>query len=126
MKQNFPRLFKFIFNTIFRQYVNYPNSIEGIATVVNASIPNQLDIKWNRSSGGGGIYNLLDTDYSNYALVYSCKEYDWGVFTVRNEFAYVLSRYRTIKSQEVFDSWKEKLTPYADISKLQMTDQENC
>ena len=88
------------------------------------STPNQLSIEF--STGSTGFYNVLDTDFSNYALVYSCEESNWGLFTVKHEYAWILSRFRSIQSQEAFDSWKGKLAKYTNVNRLQVTDQENC
>ena len=35
-------------------------------------------------------YDIIDTDYANYAFVYSCESFFWGWYT--NEYAWILQR----------------------------------
>ena len=62
------------------------NTIEGRATCAGAS----CKVKFEAFYIPPGNYQLLDTDYTNYAVVYSCTNFFFGLF--RNELAWVLGR----------------------------------
>ena len=47
-----------------------------------------------------GSYNILDTDYDNYAVIYGCDNFFWGNFHI--EQAWLLNRYRKDKNQHEY------------------------
>mmetsp|Transcript_1437 Transcript_1437/g.2514 ORF Transcript_1437/g.2514 Transcript_1437/m.2514 type:complete len:143 (-) Transcript_1437:43-471(-) len=50
-------------------------------------------------------YNVLDTDYDNYAVVYSCTSILFGLY--KSEFAWVLMRQPHLKDSEEFRNVEE-------------------
>jgi apolipoprotein D and lipocalin family protein len=72
-----------------------------------------------------GDYRVVNTDYKNYTIVYSCSDYFFGKFY----FAWILSRTPEL-SQVHLDNILAELETKYDISKAEMhfTDQslENC
>ena len=61
-------------------------TIDGIATC-KGSI---CKVKFNNFFIPVGNYNVLDTDYTNYAIVHSCRNQFFGLF--RSEVMWILSR----------------------------------
>jgi apolipoprotein D and lipocalin family protein len=67
-------------------------------------------------------YWVIDTDYENYSLVYSCEKR----FTFVTDVAYILSREKTLDAKLIALA-KDTLHSYGvDISKFTVTDQNNC
>ncbi|XP_033226444.1 apolipoprotein D-like [Belonocnema kinseyi] len=113
-------------NVLNRQ-VNFltgkPSSIEGTAELVGESGEGKLSVTFPSLPGGikGSLW-ILDTDYSSYAVVFSCQ--DFGIFSTKQ--AWILTRKR-IPSKEVL------LKAYAifdangfDRTYLIRTNQNNC
>jgi apolipoprotein D and lipocalin family protein len=69
-----------------------------------------------------GDYRVADTDYKNYAIVYSCTEIFFGKFY----FAWILSR-TPVLPQALLDNAFNQLETRFEISKdeMRMTDQTN-
>ncbi len=69
---------------------NRTETTSGIARIPNLNEPNKLKVKFDIQIFGqtvirpDGDYNVLDTDYVSYSLVYSCQETNllflWRVF----------------------------------------------
>jgi lipocalin len=96
-------------------------------TIGSASIPNLNEpSKLRLTFEFGPIkvtsdYWVLETDY-NYSLVYSCRT----TLGSKNEFAWILSRQRTL-NQATIDSLRSKLSSYGvDPNKFLIADQTNC
>ena len=67
-------------------------------------------------------YWVVDTDYNNYSLVWSCADYK----VVSLEFAWVLSRKQTL-DDAIVSRLKEKLASFEiDIRSFVVTNQTNC
>ena len=67
-------------------------------------------------------YWVVDTDYDNYSLVWSCADYKVASL----EFAWILSRKPTL-DDAIVTELKEKLASFdIDISSFVVTDQTNC
>ena len=104
-------------------------TVEGYATVKNLAEPNKLTVVFPFNifgytiSENGGAYNIIDTDYNTYSIVYSCSSY-FGF--MRIESAWLLSKQRTV-SQSVVDNAYAKMKQYGiDPSKFFDTVQTNC
>ncbi|OQV23858.1 putative Apolipoprotein D [Hypsibius exemplaris] len=61
----------------------------GVAYAPNASIPAKLKVKFDNQPNVGD-YWVVDTDYSNYAIVWSCKNIASGLFHI--SYSWVLGR----------------------------------
>ena len=68
-----------------------------------------------------GQYNVIETDYSSFALIYSCKDYLF--FNV--EYAWILSRTRTLDNDKL-QNLIEKFKIYTNVNNFLTTDQSNC
>ncbi|XP_037072578.1 apolipoprotein D-like [Pollicipes pollicipes] len=74
------------------------------------------------SFGSGPNYNVIDTDYHNYAIVWSCT--DMKLFNA--QILWILTRERFPDPYLIKDV-RRKIRRYGlDPSKLQRTDQKNC
>jgi apolipoprotein D and lipocalin family protein len=99
----------------------------GTASIPNAAVQSKFILKLSILSGlfkTSGNYWVVDTDYDNYSLVYSCKSY-LGI--MKSEAVWFLSRKRTL--DEVFyGRLTEKLSSFSKslVSKLIVQDQTNC
>ena len=70
-----------------------------------------------------GDYWVLDTDYDNYTLIYSCESI-LGVAHI--EFAWILARNMTV-DQSLTDRLMAELKGYGvDVTKFHKSDQEGC
>ncbi|XP_065133272.1 apolipoprotein D [Paramisgurnus dabryanus] len=69
--------------------------IEGTAKITDPSEPAKLQVSF--FEGAASPYWVLDTDYDNYTLVYSCTQL--GVLRV--EFSWIMSRDRTLPKETV-------------------------
>ena len=105
---------------------NKLTTIEGSARAPDANKPNQLlvilkvEIYPNVFLPTTGKYDVWDTDYNTYALVYSC------VSNQSSETAWILSRTRTL-SQSVIDRLESVLKARGvDPTKFRLTNQSNC
>lgn len=69
-----------------------------------------------------GTYWVIETDYDNFSLVYSCSK----ILGIRFEYAWILARTRTLDSN-VIQQAKNTLKLYnIDTSKFLVADQNNC
>jgi len=98
----------------------------GTAVAPNAAIPAALIVSFSSRRGPVGTtpnYNVIGTDYDNYALVYSCRQ------TSENEKVeslYVLTRERQ-PSQEVVDQAYKGLTDQGiSLEGIKLNIQTNC
>ncbi|KAK7108358.1 apolipoprotein D-like [Littorina saxatilis] len=70
-----------------------------------------------------GSYNVIDTDYGNYTLIYSCESI-LGVAHI--EFAWILARNMTLE-QSTTDRLMTELQGYGvDVTKFHKSDQVGC
>jgi lipocalin len=76
--------------------------MEGTAKIANASAPNQLTVQFPKKMGNytvytsTGSYNVLATDYTSYALVYSCSQ--TIPYIARMDSLWVLSRTKSLSN----------------------------
>ncbi|GFR71983.1 apolipoprotein D [Elysia marginata] len=98
------------------------DSIEGTAQVVDASSPAELSVDFGFGwPSNVPNYYILDTDYDNYSLVYSCSE----MFGVSVEFAWILTRERNANLD--VSALEQTLTDAGvDVANFETVDQQNC
>ena len=101
------------------------DTINGIAYIPNINEPNKLLVRLNIVINGVQIaqttsdYNVLETDYDNYALVYSCRPLS---SVTKFEVVWILSRKPTLSAQTV-QNLKQKLQRKGiDINRLSVID----
>jgi lipocalin len=95
----------------------------GKGLIKDASEPAKLEIEFKVGPiTNRGTYWVIDTDYTNYSLVYSCSK----ILGLKFEYAWILARDRTLDSN-VIQQAKNMLKMYnIDISKFLVSDQNNC
>jgi apolipoprotein D and lipocalin family protein len=97
------------------------SSIRGSAKVKNASEPAAFIVTFNTFEKGD--YNVITTNYVDYALVYACQNIP--IIDRKFEFIWILSRTKTL-AQSVVDELKKVLSDMgADVGSLKKTAQ-NC
>merc|ERR1712212_349863 len=81
-----------VHNVVTKEGATQPNDICGYATIPNIDKePGHLEIHF-QDVPVAGDYRVLDTDYDNWAAVYSCNDWDlFGFF----EYTYILTRSQT-------------------------------
>ena len=99
------------------------SGIQGIAYVKDLSTPNHLALKFPNIPLGE--YNVWETDYTGYALVYSCTQII--PLVLKNELIFILSRQTTLEKTTI-DRLKSLLTNngVSSVSNLIVTDQSSC
>ncbi|XP_066267199.1 salivary glue protein Sgs-3-like [Branchiostoma lanceolatum] len=95
----------------------------GRAYVPDPRVPSKLSIGFSRFLPKGP-YWVLDTDYSSYAVVWSCVSFVWGLFKV--EMAWILGRERTLDEDIMKDIVYEVTEMGIDAALFRMTDQTDC
>jgi lipocalin len=114
--------FQRIFGRLFELSVN------GKAVVIDKKKPNELSVAfYGRSNTNQSNYIVVDTDYDNYSIVYSCKKSN-SIFNPnsKTEYVWILSRKRTI-DEELLDSLLTTLMDLdVNVDKLTKTDQTGC
>jgi apolipoprotein D and lipocalin family protein len=110
---------------VWNQAVNFMGdytSIRGSAKVKNASEPAAFIVTFDNPVRKGD-YNVITSNYVDYALVYACQNIP--VIDRELQFIWILSRTKSL-SQAVVDELKKTLTDMgADIGSLMKTEQ-NC
>ena len=105
----------------------FPVSVSGSAVILDSAKPSELAVSFSsKNKQTSPNYFVLDTDYDNYSLVYSCRD-EKDIFNryKKVEYAWILTRSKDIKT-EVLNALKNKLASVgADPSKLTVTVQ-NC
>ncbi|XP_019616062.1 PREDICTED: cell wall protein DAN4-like [Branchiostoma belcheri] len=93
------------------------------AHVPDPEVPAKLSVGFSRF-WPKGPYWVLDTDYSGYAVVWSCINIVWGLFKV--EMAWILGRERTLDEDVMKDIVYEVTEMGIDAALFRMTDQTDC
>ncbi|WAR11660.1 APOD-like protein [Mya arenaria] len=109
-----------IFNSGFKD--NNPINATGDAYIPDLKNPAKLKLRFS-SLAPYGDYWVLDTDYTDYTLIYSCS----GVLGITHyEFAWILARQPTI-SAEVKTKLFNKVTAMGiDTTHFTKQDRSNC
>ncbi|KFM69602.1 Apolipoprotein D, partial [Stegodyphus mimosarum] len=101
-----------VVNTGISERSGKESTIEGKATIPDKNVPSKLKVKFNNMPFKAD-YWVLDTDYENYSVVYSC----FSVFKLFNaEYLWILSRTPTLE-----DATKENLYKFLDDNKIDRT-----
>jgi len=115
-----------VINRAYNQMTGTYGRIVGTATALDASVPAALRVYFPVSPKPPSAtpnYNVIGTDYDNYALVYDCRQisnYE------KEESLYVLTRERQ-PTQEVVDQAYKGLTDQGiSLEGIQLNTQTNC
>ena len=75
---------------------------------VDPDRPNEgaIQIKWTNWQPVWGAYDILQTDYDNYAVIYSCRAYWGGMF--KYEYAWILMRQPHLRGSPEFKEIERK------------------
>jgi hypothetical protein len=86
--------------------------------------PNKLSVVFE--NGNTGNYNVWDTDYVTYALVYSCKQLPSVLgIQLKQENAWILAREKSL-DESIVNNLRAKLEEnHIDLGQLAQVDQ-NC
>jgi lipocalin len=105
------------------------SSVDGYAFIADPTHPNKLTVNLPiivlnetivRSSAD---YEVVETDYTNYALVYSC--INLPLVNYKDEFVWILSRTKTLDIK-VINNLKEKLTKLGVDTKHLVVIDQSC
>ena len=98
-------------------------NVTGVAQSRSADEPNKLLV--NFDNGSLGDYNVWETDYESYALVYSCKPITSVLgLQLKSENVWILSRSKTL-SPVIVERLRTKLqTAGVDPSNLSIVQQD--
>jgi lipocalin len=97
--------------------------LPGSAVIPNLDEPNRLIVTFNQSLGPIGFqtdgrYNVIDTDYETYSLVYSCSKI---AYFFKSESAWILTREKVLDETKL-EELKMKF-PDGVVRNLKKTDQ---
>nr|XP_002740542.1 PREDICTED: apolipoprotein D-like [Saccoglossus kowalevskii] len=98
-------------------------STEGDAWAPDPNVPAKLKVKFS-SWMPAGDYWVLKTDYDTYSVVYSCDDFIFGF--VKMEYAWILSRDRTLNARTLTKIKKDVQDRGIDISNFLFTNQTGC
>ncbi len=105
-----------------------PLKVNGKAVVIDPKKPNELSVAFfGRANSNQTNYVVVDTDYDNYSVVYSCSKQS-SMFrpNSKKEYAWILSRQRTLDADLLDTSLDTLMQLSVDVDKLMKTDQTNC
>jgi len=94
---------------------------DGDATVPDPATPAKLLVRFSPYSSGGG-YNIVETDYDNYSLVYNCEDTMMGA----KEIAWILTRDKEARGVDI-DALKDRMRQKGiNPDDLIKSDQKGC
>ncbi len=118
----------FFVNRVFGG-LNIPVKVNGKAVILNKDKPSELGVKFSeKQEVTTPNYVVIDTDYENYSLVYTCQVSPSIIFSSekKTEYAWILSRQRTLDSKTL-ERLEGKLKALGvDLAALIITDQKDC
>jgi len=109
-------------NTIFGTY----SSVTGTAVLAepdNSAVPASLIVNFGRRRSSKANYNIIDTDYDNYAIVYFCKN---EFFFFKSELLWILTRAQKPDPALIAQTESKIKAAGIDTSRLKKTDQTGC
>ena len=108
-----------------------PNVAEGSATLGepnNPSKPGKLIVRFDGqpafTQSTTTNYNILDTDYDSYAIVYSCSQKFFGL--LKSELLWILTRERHPSASVIRNATAIIERQGIDTKRLRQTRQTNC
>ena len=81
-----------IYKTILNSDTGLEQGIQGVAWVTNSAAPNQLTLKFPNIPSGS--YNVWETNYTGYTLIYSCTQV--VPFVLKSELIWIMSRQKNL------------------------------
>ena len=102
---------------------NATSTVDGQASAQSMGAPNKLTITFDIKIFGesayqtNGAYNVIGTDYSGHSIVYTCSETNFYFFKVKSEYAWILSRNRTLDSMMNTNA-RAVLASFTNVKKL--------
>jgi apolipoprotein D and lipocalin family protein len=109
-----------VWNQAVTDYSGY-YSIRGIAIVKNASEPGALEVIFSDPPRKGD-YNVITTNYNEYALVYACESIP--VIGYKIEFIWLLSRTKSLSPSRINELKKILQDMGADVNSIKPTPQD--
>merc|ERR1719367_495135 len=98
-------------------------TVDGTATIPDPAVPAKLSVTIR---SGPGPYWVLETDYDNYTVVYSCNQMASYMPIITSESLWILTRQRSVAPANLADI-KGRLTKMGvDVSRLELTDHRGC
>ncbi|KAK3734964.1 hypothetical protein RRG08_038986 [Elysia crispata] len=108
-----------------RSFYRSPIRIEGEAFIVDPAKPGGLNVRFGGqpdTDGGRANYLIMDTDYDNYSVVYSCSKQ--SIFKI--ELAWILTRQKGVRPANI-DTIYQTLTDYGvNVTNFKRVDHSNC
>lgn len=95
---------------------------EGYLTVPNPSIPAKMRVRWPSNFLGSADLTIVDTDYTNFAVLYECK----SMFVIHRSSAVILSRQKTLDSSKIQQIKEDLAKSDIDISDFDIIDHRTC
>lgn len=105
------------------------HSVDGYAYIADLTHPNKLTVNLPISLlnetlfRNNADYEVVDTDYTNYALVYSC--INLPLVDYKDEFVWILGRTKSLDIK-VINNLKEKLTKLGVDTKPLVVIDQSC
>ncbi|UJR37308.1 hypothetical protein I4U23_030016 [Adineta vaga] len=109
-----------VWNQAITEYSGY-YSIHGLARVKDPAEPAALEVIFSNPSRKGD-YNVITTDYNEYALVYACEALP--IVGIKMEFIWILSRKKSLSPSRIDELKKILKDMGADVNSVKPTTQD--